>query len=213
MTTGAPSHPERQASLHPPSRRVTGLVLAGGRGTRMGGVDKGLQLLDGQPLAARALARLAPQVDALLLSANRNHAAYQALGAPVVSDASDAFSGPLAGILAGMQAAQTAWLCVVPCDAPFFPLDLVARLRTALDVTHADIAFAGTHTDEVHRGHPVLALLKTSLRADLAAFLAADGRKVAAWYLRHKAVEVPFPDDSAFYNVNTLQELGRIEGA
>jgi molybdopterin-guanine dinucleotide biosynthesis protein A len=201
-----------------PPRRVAGLVLAGGRGTRMGGVDKGLQMLHGEPLALHVARRLAPQTDALLISANRHLDTYRALGAPfgaaVVSDASDDFAGPLAGILAGLRAAGTEFVLCAPCDSPYLPTDLAERLRTALDATGADLATATTADAQgrVSR-HPVFALLPTSLAGDLAAFLAAGERKVGAWYARHMTAEVGFADERAFYNVNSLQELADLERA
>lgn len=196
--------------------RITGLVLAGGRGTRMGGADKGLQLLRGEPLALHVARRLAPQVDAMLISANRNLDAYAALGSPfdarVVSDESDDFPGPLAGILAGLRAAQTELVVSVPCDAPYLPLELVERLTQALDRTHADIATALTHeADGQRRLHPVFALVRTALASELATSLASGERKVRAWYARHKPIEVEFDNDLAFYNANSLQELAELE--
>lgn len=198
------------------SSRITGLVLAGGRGTRMGGADKGLQPLCGEPLALHVARRLAPQVDALLISANRNVDTYAMLGAPfgarVVADESNDFPGPLAGILAGLRAASTELVLCVPCDAPRLPRDLAAQLRHALDGARADIATVITRSSSGQPAlHPVFALVRTSLAGDLAAWLAAGERKVRAWYARHKHVEVEFGDDHAFYNANSLQELADLE--
>ena len=195
---------------------LTGLVLAGGRGTRMGGVDKGLQLLHGEALALHVMKRLAPQTGALLISANRHPEAYAALGLPfgatVVADTVAEFPGPLAGLLAGLRAARTEFMVSAPCDSPGLPSDLAARLAHALDAHQADIA---TVTTVDTRGetsiHPVFALLRTSLADDLCAFLQAGERKVRAWYARHKTVEVAFPDERAFYNINSLQELADLE--
>ncbi|WP_321898763.1 molybdenum cofactor guanylyltransferase MobA [Paraburkholderia heleia] len=194
---------------------ITGLVLAGGRGQRMGGADKGLQMLHGKPLAAHVLARLAPQVGVLSISANRNGDAYAALGAPwrasVLADTLPDFPGPLAGLLAGLRAAQTEWLLTAPCDSPWLPADLAERLAHA---EHADIVTATTTNaaGEVSL-HPVFALVRTSLADDLAAFLCAGERKVRAWYARHTAAEVAFADERAFYNINSLQELAELERA
>jgi molybdopterin-guanine dinucleotide biosynthesis protein A len=196
--------------------RITGLVLAGGRGTRMGGLDKGLQPLRGEALALNAARRLAPQVGALLISANRHLDVYTALGAPfrasVVSDATGEFAGPLAGLLAGLHAARTELVLSVPCDAPNFPVDLAERLVTALKASRADIAIATT-VDAQGRAspHPVFALVRASLADDLAAFLDAGERKVRTWCARHMSIEVPFADEHAFYNANTLQELAALE--
>jgi molybdopterin-guanine dinucleotide biosynthesis protein A len=196
--------------------RMTGLVLAGGRGTRMGGLDKGLQRLSGEPLARHAAKHLAPQVGALLISANRHLADYDSLGQPfgarVIQDASDDFPGPLAGLLAGLRAARTELLLCVPCDTPRLPNDLAARLVAALDGAHADIATASTvDSDGSPRLHPVVALVRTTLADDLAAYLQAGERKVRTWYARHKHIEVPFEDERAFYNANSLHELADLE--
>ncbi|MBB5419700.1 molybdenum cofactor guanylyltransferase MobA [Paraburkholderia atlantica] len=199
-----------------PREQITGLVLAGGRGARMGGVDKGLQPLHGEPLAAHVLRRLAPQTGPLMISANRHPDIYAALGAPyratVVADTLPDFAGPLAGMLAGLRAAGTAYLLSAPCDSPWLPSDLAVRLADALHANHADIA---TVTTVDIRGetslHPVFALMRTAIADDLAAFLAAGERKVRAWYARHKTVEVVFADQRAFYNANSLQELADLE--
>ncbi|MBB5409564.1 molybdopterin-guanine dinucleotide biosynthesis protein A [Paraburkholderia sp. HC6.4b] len=199
-----------------PREQITGLVLAGGRGTRMGGVDKGLQPLHGEPLAAHVLRRLAPQTGPLMISANRHSDTYAALGAPyrarLVADTLPDFPGPLAGMLAGLRAAGTAYLLSAPCDSPWLPADLAARLADALDANHADIATVTTvDTGGETSLHPVFALMRTAVADDLAAFLASGERKVRAWYARHKTVEVIFADERAFYNANSLQELADLE--
>jgi molybdopterin-guanine dinucleotide biosynthesis protein A len=187
---------------------ITGLVLAGGRGTRMGGVDKGLQNFHGQPLAQHALERLRPQVGNLMLSANRHLADYAAFGVPVWPDADAEFAGPLAGMLAGLAHCPTPYLATVPCDAPLFPLDLVARLA-AVD---ADIVVAtATDTDGIQRLQPVFCLLRADLHASLAQFLAAGGRKVGQWMAQHQCVRVAFGEAQAFFNANTLVELVKIQ--
>jgi molybdenum cofactor guanylyltransferase len=196
--------------------QITGLLLAGGRGMRMGGVDKGLQTLHGQPLAQHVLERLAPQTGALLISANRNPERYAELGAPfnatVIADTLADFPGPLAGLLAGLRAARTGFMLSAPCDTPALPADLAARLAGALDAARADIATVATKNARQEVSiHPVFALLRTTLADDLAAFLDAGERKVRAWYARHKTVEVAFADERAFYNVNSLQELADLE--
>ncbi|WP_322056582.1 molybdenum cofactor guanylyltransferase MobA [Paraburkholderia sp. J63] len=197
---------------------LTGLVLAGGRGQRMGGVDKGLQRLQGKPLAAHVLARLAPQVGALAISANRNREIYAELGAPwqtaVIADTLPHYPGPLAGLLAGLRAARTEWLLSAPCDSPWLPADLGARLAEAARAQGTLVATASTANaaGEVSL-HPVFALVHTSLADDLAAFLDAGERKVRAWYARHTAAEVAFADERAFYNVNSLQELADLDRA
>lgn len=194
---------------------ITGLLLAGGRATRMDGVDKGLQLLDGTPLALHVLRRLTPQVDETVISANRHPDRYAELGAPfrarVVPDATPDFPGPLAGLLAGMRAARTPLIACAPCDSPFLPADLIARLHAALVAQHADIAMAVTVDAQQQRSvQPTFALLRTALADDLADRLAAGDRKVRAWYARHKTVEVAFHDERAFYNANSWQELAAL---
>ena len=202
--------------MQPTREQITGLLLAGGRGMRMGGVDKGLQPLHGEALAAHVLKRLAPQTGALLISANRHPDAYAALGAPfgatVVADTLPGFPGPLAGLLAGLRASTTPYLLSAPCDSPWLPADLAARLAHALDSNQADIATVTTVDAQGDAClHPVFALLRTGLADDLSAFLETGERKVRAWYARHKTVEVVFTDERAFYNANSLQELADLE--
>jgi molybdenum cofactor guanylyltransferase len=190
---------------------ITGLVLAGGRGSRMGGADKGLQLLQGRPLAQHAIERLRPQVGALSISANRNAGAYAALGVPVRADTVPGQPGPLAGMLAGLAGCATPWLAVVPCDVPRFPADLVARLAAGLQAAGAELAIAVTLEGGQHRAHPVFCLLPATLRDDLAAALARDERRVLQWMRRHRCAEVLFDDAAAFTNANTGEELRRLE--
>ncbi|MCY0388570.1 molybdenum cofactor guanylyltransferase MobA [Robbsia sp. Bb-Pol-6] len=190
---------------------LTGVILAGGRGSRMGGVDKGRQTFRGEALAVRAARRLTPQVAHLLVSANRHLDDYRQL-APVVTDTLADFPGPLAGILAALHATTTPFLVCVPCDTPFFPTDLVARLAAAFTDPQLELATAcAPDTEEDARGalrsHPVFALMRTSIAARLDASLRAGERRLNAWRMHHNAVEVPFPDGHAFYNVNTLQAL------
>ena len=191
--------------------QITGLVLAGGRGSRMGGADKGLQNHRGVPLALHALLRLQPQVGALLLNANRNIGAYEALGAPVWPDPIDGFAGPLAGFLAGLEHCETPWLVTVPCDTPDFPDDFVARLAQAAERDHAEIAYATTLEDGREQPHPVFCLLRSELVESLVAFLHGGGRKIDAWFAQHRAVRVPFPDPRAFFNANTTAELAQLQ--
>ena len=205
-----------QHARQPTREQITGLLLAGGRGTRMGGADKGLQTLHSEPLAEHVLKRLAPQTGALLISANRHADIYAALGAPfgakVVADTLPEFPGPLAGLLAGLRAARTEYLLSAPCDTPWLPVDLAARLAQSLDSNAADIATVTTSGADGNVSlHPVFALLRTDLAEDLAAFLTAGERKVRAWYARHKTVEVAFTDEHAFYNINSLQELADLD--
>jgi molybdopterin-guanine dinucleotide biosynthesis protein A len=178
------------------------LVLAGGRGSRMGGVDKGLQLLDGRPLAAHVMQRLAPQAGHMLVSANRNLDAYAALGQPVLPDPPGLeFAGPLAGMLAGLNALpDDAWLLTAPCDCPGVPLDLAERLLAAAE-PHG-LAFA-----QAAREHPTHALLHTRLRAPLAAHLQGGGRAVLRWMCAQPHGVAHFDDEAAFANLNHLVDL------
>lgn len=182
--------------------KITGIVLAGGQGRRMGGVDKGLQLLNGRPMIAHVIERLAPQVEDIVINANQNREAYAAFRHPVVPDAIEGYAGPLAGLHAGLQAATQALVVTVPCDSPFLPADLVARLASALGDNDLAVAKTGA------QAHPVFALVRRTLLAHLAAYLAGGGRKIDAWYASLKVVEVAFDDEAdAFSNINTREEL------
>ena len=192
---------------------ITGLILAGGRGSRMGGADKGLQTYRGAPLALHALMRLGPQVGHVMLNANRNLGAYESFGAPVWPDALPDFAGPLAGFLAGLEQCETPYLVTVPCDSPQFPLDLVARLAQALQVNDAEIAMAATLEDGVMRSQPVFCLMKAELMESLVRFTAAGERKIDRWTALHRCVDVPFDDAGAFANANTLVELQQLDQA
>ena len=190
---------------------ITGLILAGGRATRMGGVDKGLQNHQGMPLALHALLRLQPQVGHLLINANRNLAAYEALGVPVWPDPMADHPGPLAGWLAGLEHCDTPYLLTVPCDTPGFPTDLAARLSAALAEQDADIAMAATLEDGRVQVQPVFCLLKTGLLESLIAYLHSGQRKIDRWTAQHRCVEVAFDDPLAFANANTPAELQQLQ--
>jgi molybdopterin-guanine dinucleotide biosynthesis protein A len=203
-------------------QHITGLILAGGRGSRMGGVDKGLQNFNGLPLALHALMRLGPQVDSVMVNANRNLSAYESFGAAVWPDASADFAGPLSGFLVGLERAETPYLLTVPCDTPRLPLDLAQRLAEALTREQADIAMAAAPEQDANgvtqiRTQPVFCLLKIELSESLVKFTHAGGRKIDSWTAQHKTVIVPFdaPSDDplAFANVNTLNELQALESA
>lgn len=192
--------------------QITGLVLAGGRGSRMGGIDKGLQNHLGMPLAMHALLRLSPQVGEVMINANRNLGAYESMGAAVWPDALPDYPGPLAGMLAGLEHCQTPWLVTVPCDTPNFPPDLVARLARAASEHDAEIAMAECLEDGQIRTQPVFCLIRCSLMEDLLAFVQEGGRKIDRWTARHRCVTVRFDDAAAFFNANTLEELQRLQG-
>ena len=191
--------------------QITGLILAGGRGSRMGGVDKGLQNHQGVPLAMHALMRLGSQVGQVMINANRNLGAYESMGAPVWPDALPDFAGPLAGFLAGLERCETTYLVTVPCDSPNFPNDLVQRLGTALVENDAEIAIASTLEDGVQRSQPVFCLMKAELMESLVRFTAQGKRKIDQWTALHRCVEVRFDDAAAFANANTLAELQQLQ--
>jgi molybdopterin-guanine dinucleotide biosynthesis protein A len=186
---------------------ITGLILAGGRGSRMGSVDKGLAPFGSQPMVLHVVQRLRPQVQHLLINANQNLDTYAAFGAPVWPDAMPDFAGPLAGLQTGLMHCKTPYLVTAPCDSPFLPPDLVRRLATALLAVNADLAVAVTGEGEARQPHPVFCLAKTSLLPHLTEFLESGGRKVDRWYASLRLAEVNFPDESAFRNINTLAEL------
>ena len=183
---------------------ITGVVLAGGLGRRMGGVDKGLQLLRGKPMVAWVIERFQPQVDEVLINANQNIDRYAALGHRVIPDEIAGYAGPLAGLHRGLTEAAHDLVATVPCDSPFLPLDLVARLQAALERNHTEIAVAKTG----EQPHPVFCLCRKEVLPGLTAFLGAGGRKIDAWYAKLKVVEVAFDDNpDAFRNINTGEEL------
>ncbi|NJD26068.1 MAG: molybdenum cofactor guanylyltransferase [Betaproteobacteria bacterium] len=185
---------------------ITGVVLAGGMGRRMGGVDKGLLELRGRPLAAWVVERLGAQVDHLLVNANQNRERYAAFGCPVVADQVPDFAGPLAGLHAALAAAATPLVATAPCDSPFLPADLVSRLFSALTATGADLAVARTFDQP----HPVFCLCRREVLPHLTDYLAGGGRKIDRWYATLKVVEVAFDDEAdAFENINTPEELRR----
>lgn len=188
--------------------KITGVVLAGGLGRRMGGIDKGLQELRGQPLVHWVVERLAPQVDELLINANQNGERYAAFGHRVVPDEIPDFAGPLAGLHAALSAAAHPLVATAPCDSPFLPADLISRLFSALTATNADLTVARTFDQP----HPVFCLCRRAVLPHLTEYLAGGGRKIDRWYATLKVVEVAFDDEAdAFENINTREELGRFE--
>ncbi|WP_308936696.1 molybdopterin molybdotransferase MoeA [Duganella radicis] len=194
--------------------KVTGLILAGGRGTRMGRVDKGLQPFRGSTLAAHVLDRLSPQAASVAINANRNLPQYQALAgtSPVLPDFLDGFAGPLAGLQIGLQFCPTELLLTAPCDSPFFPLDLAERLHAAMEAQGADMAMAVTmERDEqdapYRQPHPVFSLIKASTLPQLEAYLDTGARRMEGFFKTLKVAEVLFDDSAAFSNINTLEEL------
>jgi len=216
-----PTQPSQNPTITPSA--ITGLVLAGGRGSRMGGVDKGLQIFDGKPLALHALQRLqsGAGLGAYLLNANRNLEAYQAFGAPVCADAVGDFAGPLAGFLAGLEVCTTPYLLTVPCDTPLFASDLVLRLAHALQTSGADLAMPSAPEADGQgqmrmRLQPVFCLMHTRVAPGLRRYMQEGGRKIDTWFSQQGGVQVPFDlpsdDPHAFFNLNTLDELARAQG-
>lgn len=202
---------------------ITGLILAGGRGSRMGGVDKGLQTFNGMPLALHTLTRLqlGGGVGHIMINANRNLAAYESFGVAVWPDGLADYAGPLAGFLTGLERCETPYLLTVPCDTPLLPLDLARRLAAALETQHTDIAMvaapqAGRDGQLQLRTQPVFCLLRAELLESLVRFTQSGGRKIDAWTAQHSTAVVAFdqPEDDpqAFFNANTLAELHQLEG-
>src|SRR5256886_4266623 len=186
--------------------RITGVILAGRQGRRMGTIDKGLGSIDGRPMVAHVIGRLRPQVDEILINANQHRVEYEAFGYPVLADAIGGFAGPLAGLQVALAHASFARVATVPCDSPFLPADLIARLSAALEASEAELAVARTFDQP----HPVFALVRKTVLPHLTQFLEGGGRKIDAWYATLKTVEVAFDDEAeAFRNINTTDELSQ----
>ena len=199
---------------------MTGLILAGGRGARMGGIDKGLQNFNGTPLTLHTLMRLQMQeaepLSQIMVVANRNLSDYESFGVQVWPDSTDGFAGPLAGFLTGLERCETDLLLTVPCDSPLFPLNLAQHLLDALVSEEAEIAVAAAREEDGSvRAQPVFCLMRVNLLESLVKFMQSGGRKIDAWSALHKTVLVPFDtadvDPRAFFNANTLEELHRLE--
>jgi molybdopterin-guanine dinucleotide biosynthesis protein A len=188
--------------------KITGVMLAGGQGRRMGGVDKGLVALRGRPMASWVLERLGPQVDELIINANQNVERYSEFGYPVFPDEIDGFAGPLAGLHAALSHARHPLVATAPCDSPFLPDDLVARLHAALMAAGAELAVSRNFDQP----HPVFCLCRREFEAHLGEYLAGGGRMFDRWYSTLKIVEVPFDDEEdAFQNINTRDELAQFD--
>ena len=189
---------------------ITGVILAGGQGRRMGGVDKGLVEFLGKPLISHVVQRLKPQVDEILISANREIETYAKFGHTVISDDIKGFAGPLAGLHKGMQSAQSPYVLTVPCDTPLIPMSLVSRLMQGLTHHDTDVAVAKTGI----QAHPVFCLCRKSLLPHLNDFLQGGGRSFHEWYASLDVMEVLFDDaPQAFTNINTPEELRFLEQA
>jgi molybdopterin-guanine dinucleotide biosynthesis protein A len=206
--------------IKPPmhTEAITAVILAGGRGSRMGGADKGMQNFNGIALALHTLLRLSPQVGDVMIIANRNLAAYESFGVSVWPDTTSMgdYAGPLAGFMTGLEHCETPYMLTVPCDTPLLPHDLVARLADALEQQSADFAVASApEEDGQSRPQPVFCLMGTHMLESLHRFTQGGGRKIDAWTAQHKVVHVPFnlpgDDRKAFFNANTLAELHQLE--
>jgi len=187
---------------------ITAIILSGGRATRMNGVDKGLVLLQSKPLIQHVIERLTPQVDQILINANRELAQYQTMGYTVLKDEVDDFLGPLAGFSLGLQHAKHDYVLTVPCDSPLLPVDLAQRLIAALVEDNAEIAVASSDGST----HPVFCLCKKTVLPSLTAYLQQGERRVSAWQKSQQYIEVDFSDcNEAFTNLNTFEDLAALE--
>ena len=190
-----------------PTHQITGLVLSGGRGTRMGHVDKGLLPIDDITLIEASLRRLQPQVGRLMINANTHLVEYRRFGFPVWPDEITGYAGPLAGLHAGLSHCDTPYMVSVPCDTPGFPIDLVERLAFALRMAAAEVACAVTGESQAPELHPVFCLLKRELLPSLEAYLRAGHGKVAGWLQQQNYTQAHFSDQAAFMNLNTQDDL------
>jgi len=191
------------------SEEITAVILAGGEGSRMGGIDKGLLELNGQPLIKHVMARIAPQVAQLIISANRNVERYQSYGYPVITDQMTD-KGPLAGILSALQHCQSEWLLTIPCDTPRIPTDLVVRLCNAAEQTTQQTLAALYTAHDGEQLQPLFSMIHRDLATSLQHYLAAGNRKVARWLVQQGCVAVDFADQpDAFANINTPEMLAQ----
>jgi molybdopterin-guanine dinucleotide biosynthesis protein A len=196
----------RESQLETP--KITGVILAGGQGRRMGSVDKGLRELRGKPMVGWVLERFMPQVDEIIINANQNLDIYARFGHRVIADEIGGYAGPLAGLHCALNAAHHPLVATVPCDSPFLPADLVARLHSALQAQQSQLAVARTGDQP----HPVFCLCRRDVLPHLTQFLASGGRKIDAWYATLSVTEVAFDDETqAFSNINTPEELAAFE--
>ncbi|MGB5281768.1 MAG: molybdenum cofactor guanylyltransferase MobA [Arenicellales bacterium] len=192
----------------PEKNNITAVVLAGGRGRRLGGQDKGLVDLDGKPLIEHILELVTPQVSAVIINANRNQQVYADLGHPVISDNMADYQGPLAGFAVALAACNTDYIMTLPCDGPYVPVDLVSRLSAAMIDNDAELAVAY----DGQRMQPVYALIPRSLLGSLQEFLDAGDRKIDLWYARHNTALADFSDViDTFFNINTEDDLSKFD--
>ena len=194
--------------------QITGLILAGGRAQRMGGIDKGLIPFHGKPLIESAIARLQNQVSSIIINANRNITKYAAYGYPVMMDETPDFSGPLAGFSAGLKVCQTPFLLTSPCDSPLLPIDLASRLAKEMVAGDYQLVYASSkESDGKVWAQPVFCLMRTNLQESLEGFLQKGDLKIDRWFKELHSSTVVFDDARAFANVNTPEELKILEEA
>jgi molybdopterin-guanine dinucleotide biosynthesis protein A len=194
--------------------QITGLILAGGRAQRMGGIDKGLIPFLGKPLIESAIQRLGSQVGPILINANRNITKYASYGHPVIMDETPDFSGPLAGFAAGLKVCKTPYLLTAPCDSPLLPTDLGIKLATEMTRGDFQLVYASTkETDGKVWAQPVFCLMRTDLQEPLEIFLQKGDLKIDHWFKELRSSTVVFDDVQVFANVNTPEELKRLEEA
>ena len=193
---------------------ITGLILAGGRAQRMGGIDKGLIPFHHRPLIESAINRLKPQVGSIMINANRNIEQYAAYGFPMVSDADSSFSGPLAGFAAGLKACPTEYVVTAPCDSPLLPTNLVELLVTKMTEGSFDLVYASSKDPAGKTwAQPVFCLMRVSLSKSLEEFISLGDLKIDRWFKELNSSTVVFDSESAFANINTPEELLTLEKA
>jgi molybdopterin-guanine dinucleotide biosynthesis protein A len=194
------------------SEYITGLILAGGRAQRMGGIDKGLIPFHGKPLIESAISRLKPQVSTILINANRSITRYSHYGYPVLMDETPDFSGPLAGFSVGLKHCKTPYLLTSPCDSPLLPTDLAEKMAYQLEDDDLELVFASSKEDDGKTwSQPVFCLMKSNLQDSLNAFLSKGDLKIDRWFKELHSATVVFENAQAFANVNTPEELAALE--
>jgi molybdopterin-guanine dinucleotide biosynthesis protein A len=194
------------------SEYITGLILAGGRAQRMGGIDKGLIPFHGKPLIESAISRLKPQVSTILINANRSITRYSHYGYPVLMDETPDFSGPLAGFSVGLKHCKTPYLLTSPCDSPLLPTDLAEKMEYQLEDDDLELVFASSKEDDGKTwSQPVFCLMKSNLQDSLNAFLSKGDLKIDRWFKELHSATVVFENAQAFANVNTPEELAALE--
>jgi molybdopterin-guanine dinucleotide biosynthesis protein A len=194
--------------------QITGLILAGGRAQRMGGIDKGLIPFHGKPLIELAITRLQSQVNSILINANRNITKYAAYNYPVIMDDTPDFLGPLAGFSTGLKVCNTSYLLTSPCDSPLLPIDLASQLASEMEAGDYQLVYASSkESDGKVWAQPVFCLMRTNLQESLEAFLQKGDLKIDRWFKELRSSTVVFDDAQAFANVNTPEELKTLEEA